>query len=370
MLYFENASRGVEGFNTHVMSYTLAASLANFLDRPFYFDFEIPSSTPPDFAFDDQFRERFSLLLTSERSLVSDLITTPVRRVQSIDRGLANKLELQLVYSHFVTTEDMTAKFGGTIIWDSFSAGRIPLTREYLRSFDLIDWTHSKLSHTAFFYFLPRPEKAELLESVRLAYLEPIERLAKRIIEQLGPFNSAHLRFGDFERMYRQDDFAIDPLKFNLFLKSAFSDGELPLLVATDGLHEKDRLRQIFAGVRLIFVDELILDEFGKEFRELPFTDFNVITVLDQLIAAAGIEFVGTYRSTFTGIIHRLRQERYGRRDFNFFPDEKVARLIDPNGRIVPDMSGFFDWNRFSVFAEDHASMAWKREWDRELSAI
>lgn len=370
MLYFENASRGAEGFNTHVMSYTLAASLSNFLDRDLYFDFELPSSTPPDFAFDDALSEKFSILIKSERSLVSDLLAIPVRRVGEIDRTVSNKLELQLVYSYFITTDEMKEKFGGTLIWDSFGAGRIPLTREHLRSFDLIEWTHTKLSHTGFFYFLPRSEKQDLLDSVRLTYLEPLERLAARIIKQLDRFNSAHLRFGDFEKIYRNDEFAIDPASFNTFLRNSIPETDTPLLIATDGLQEKERLHAIFDGYRLVFVDEFILDEFGAEFRELPFTDFNVLTVLDQLIASAGEKFVGTYRSTFTGIIHRLRQERYGKRDFNFFPDEKVARLLSAEGRIVPDLHGFFDWNRYSVFAEDHAAMAWKREWDRELTAI
>jgi hypothetical protein len=98
--------------------------------------------------------------------------------------------------------------------------------------------------------------------------------------------------------------------------------------------------------------------------------DFNVLTVINQLIAAAGQTFVGTYRSTFSGIIHRLRQERYGYKDFNFFPDERVSLLLNDEMKIVPDRSGFFHWNRFSQFMQDHESMAWRREWDFDLSSV
>lgn len=370
MLYFENASRGAEGFNTHVMSYTLAASLSNFLGRGFYFDHEIPSSTPPDFAFSDPFREKFALLLKSERSLVSDLLVLPCRRVHEIDRDVAKKLELQLVYSYFVTTEEWKARFGQTLIWESFGAGRISLTREFLLSFDLIEWTHTKLSHPGYFYFLPRAEKELLLDKIRLRYIEPIEQIAERIVAEIGPFNSAHLRFGDFEQIYRSDEFSVDPATFNRFVRAVFPDDRLPVLIATDGLQEKDKLRAIFEGYRLVFIDELVFDEYSADFSKLPFTDFNVLTVIDELICASGREFIGTYRSTFTGIIHRLRQERYGKNDFNFFPDEKVARLLSADGKIAPDRSGFFDWNRYSAFAEDHAAMAWKREWDSRLTSI
>jgi len=69
-------------------------------------------------------------------------------------------------------------------------------------------------------------------------------------------------------------------------------------------------------------------------------------------------------------MIHRLRQERYRKADFEFFPDEKVARLLRVELRIAPDRSGFFDWNRYSVFAENHSAMAWMREWDHDLSTI
>jgi hypothetical protein len=373
MIYFENSSRGEEGLNTHVMSYVLAISMSRFLDREFYFDYEIPCSTPPDFASKSGFEEKFGVVMTSGRSLVTDLLDMPARRVFEIDRDVSNKVEYQLLFSYFMTTEAMRRRFEGTFIWDAFGVGRVPLTREELQKFELIEWTHTKLSAPAIFYFLPAEEKRELLASVRVRYAKPIEDLATKIVAEMGgvqSFNAVHSRLGDFRQNYAEDEYSINEELFAKYIAATFPDRGLPVLIATDGLDEKAAFERMFAGYQLTFVDELILGEFRHEYLELPFTDFNSLTILNQLICAAADIFIGTYRSTFTGMIHRLRQERYDRRDFAYFPDAKVAKLLNEKLQIMPDRSGFFDWNRYSIFSEDHGQMCWMREWDHERSIL
>jgi len=370
MIYFENSARGAEGFNTHLMSYTLCISLSNFLERDFFFEYEIPCSTPPVYASDENYKEKFSILLDSPRSLVSDLVDIPNRRRFEIDRQTENKAKFELLYSHFITTEELRSKFEGTVIWDSFSIGRIPLIRENLETYDLIEWTHTKLSHPSCFYFLKRPEKQQLLDSVKIKYLDEIEKLAETIAAGSGRFNAIHLRLGDFLTNYKNDDYSVEHNSFKKYIKLTFPDESLPILAATDSLHEKEMFSELFKGYKLQFIDELIFDHYRREFVELPFTDFNVISILNQLLCSSAEVFIGTYRSTFTSMIHRMRQERYRKTDFNFFPDPKVARLLNSDGRIAPDRHGFFDWNRYSVFSEDHAEMAWMREWNHELSSL
>ncbi|MEO8648298.1 MAG: O-fucosyltransferase family protein [Acidobacteriota bacterium] len=370
MIYFENASRGLEGFNTHVMSYTLCTSLSNLLERDFYFDYEIPCSTPPDFAVTGDRKDKFAVLLNSERSLVSDLLVLPNRRAFEIDRDVENKRELQLVYSYFVTTEAMKERFKDSIIWNSFAVGRFDLTREYLLSLDLLEWTHTKASNLGYFYFLPRAEKQALMDSVKIKYIRPIEEVVGRIASQIGTFNAVHLRMGDFLTLYDSDVYSLDPGKFASYVSLEFGDRELPIVVATDGLNQKEIIRSIFSSSKIYFIDEFIMDEYGREFGELPFTDFNVLTVIDQLLCASADKFIGTYRSTFTSVIHRLRQERYGKKDFYFFPDGTVEKLLNDAGHIAADRHGFFDWNRYSAFAEDHRAMAWMREWDHDLTML
>src|SRR5437870_4368241 len=97
-LYFENSSFGKEGLNTHVLAWTMCISLSNFLDTDFYFDYEIPCSTPPDYASHPDYKDRFGILLESDRSLVSDLMSIKNRRVFEIDRTVENKAEYQVIW--------------------------------------------------------------------------------------------------------------------------------------------------------------------------------------------------------------------------------------------------------------------------------
>jgi hypothetical protein len=298
----------------------MCISLSNFLDRDFYFDCEIPSSTPPEYASQPEFKDKFSILLESPRSLVSQLMDIPNRRVPEIDRSVKNKAEFQLLYSHFATTDEVKKRFENTVVWDSFAVGRICMTREELADKTLIEWTHTKLSNPSIFYFLGREEKRALLDSVRIRYLPSIEALALRIGGQIGPHHAVHLRQGDYFDNYGSDGYQVNVGRFREYDKTDFTGDGVPVLVATDGLQEKETLERIFDGYEIVFIDELIFDEFKREYRELEFTDFNALTILNQLICASAGSFIGTYRSTFTSVIHRIRQGRYRKRDFCFSP--------------------------------------------------
>lgn len=370
MIYIENAAKGLDGLTIHVMTYVSSICFSKFLSRPFYFDYEIPSSTPPDYASKDEFKDKFAILMKSDRSLVSDLLDMPADRVFEIDRSVPNKASYEKLYSYFVTTEEMKVRFGQTPIWDFFGFGRFPLTKEDLQTYDLIEWTHTSMSNPSCFYFLPRKEKEALLASVRVRFIPEIESLATEIISQLGLYNAAHIRLGDFLTNYALDEYRVNADRFRDYVAAQFEDRSLPILVATDGLHEKQMFAEIFDGYKTVFIDEFIFDNYRERYEELPFTDFNALTILNQLICSASNLFIGTYRSTFTSLIHRLRQERCNRKDFFFFPDDRVALLLGHDMKIHKDRSGFFDWNGYSVFTPDHATLAWRREWDFDLTSI
>jgi len=371
MIYFENASHGNEGFNTHLMSWTFCVSFSNFLDRDFYFDFEKPCSTPPAFASLEPFKDKFKILLESERSLVTDLVRIRNRRVKQIDREVENKKSMQLLYSHFGSTAAMQRSFGNTMMWDYFSNGRVPLIREELQEFELIEFTHTKLTNPSFFYFLPRKEKDDLLRSIEIRYLSSIEQLAAKIVSELGRYNSVHIRLGDFPEAYKADEYGINIERYKKYVQHHFLDRSLPILIATDGLDSKEVFDEIFEGYKLIYIDELIFGDHFDDFTSLEFTDFNVLTILNQLICAASESFIGTYRSTFTGIIHRLRQERHRDARFYFFADDRIARSLNEDFEIVPDRKGFFEWNKYTIFTESgHNQMGWMREWDFDQTSI
>jgi hypothetical protein len=372
MIYIENAAQGKDGFTTHIMTLVSAICFSKFLGRPFFLDYEIPCSTPPAYASKDEFKDKFSILMNSERSLVSHLVDMPADRVYEIDRTVSNKAAYEKLYSYFVTTEAMKARFGQTAIWDFFGFGRFSLTREELQTYDLIEWTHTSLSNPSCFYFLPRKEKDALLASIHVRFISEIESLAVDIITELGAYNAVHLRLGDFLTNYANDQFPyrVELERFRKYIAANFPDRTLPVLIATDGLQEKEMFASMFDGYKTVFIDEFIFDNFRERYEQLPYTDFNSLTILNQLICAAGELFIGTYRSTFTSLIHRIRQERYRRKDFLFFPDERVAVLLGPDMKIHKNRTGFFDWNGYTVFTPDHATLSWRREWDFDLTSI
>jgi hypothetical protein len=255
------------------------------------------------------------------------------------------------------------------MIFEHFGMGRKALTREELNKFELIEWTDTRLSNPSYFYLLNRHEKQDLLRSIALQYLPEIETLAAIIIAELGHYNSVHIRLGDFLNLRPEYGASARGGEFAAHIAAALPK-DIPVMIATDGLEEKQFLETLFEGFDIRFIDELIFDQFRLEFLKLPFTDFNSLTVLNQLICAASGDFVGTYFSTVTGVIHKLRQERYRKKEFMFFPDPVVSKHLSGDLKLVPDRQGFFDWNRFSAFAPSHFHMAWAREWDYDLTAV
>jgi hypothetical protein len=242
--------------------------------------------------------------------------------------------------------------------------------KEVLNEAPLVEFGKNSIINASYFLFLGREEKRSILESIRIRYIREIEDLAAKIINSVGRFNAIHLRLGDFLEFYGSDGYAVEPETFRKSLLANFVEMDLPVLVATNSFQETEVFDQLLRGFNYRFIDEMVLGDFFEDLRSLPFTDFNVLSIIDQLVCAGSENFMGTCRSTFTSVIHRLRQERYGRDDFNFFPDPRVRRHLNDRFELVPDQQGFFDWNRYSAFSEHYSLPAWMREWNYELTSI
>jgi hypothetical protein len=370
MIYFENHGLGRSGLNNHVVSYTLCIAISNFLERDFYFDHELPTITLPIVTADGPLERQIKQIMSARRSLVSDLLDIPNRRISEIARDADPKLRVDDPMLTFMTDEDQLERFGSTMIRNFFSLGREALVREDLAKYKLIEFGPNCIINASFYFFLEREAKRQLLDSIRIRYRDEYEDLAAKIVSSLGDYNAIHLRLGDFESVYGPDGYLVEPDKFAEFLKVVMKDSDLPILVATDEFQRKDLFAKMLDGFRYDFVDELILRDFFKDFRELTFSDFNVLSIVNQLICASSDRFVGTCRSTFTSVIQRIRQERSETTDFLFFPDRRMQRHIGPDFRVVPDGQGFFEWNRYSAFAEHYEYPAWMREWNYDLTAI
>ena len=113
MIYFENYYHGTCGLNNHVIPYTLCISLSNFLERDFYFDHEVPPSTPPEFAVTGELRDKFEILMTSPRAKVSDLVDIPCRRIYEIDRDVAGKIRIEDPFKVCVSDAATASRFAG-----------------------------------------------------------------------------------------------------------------------------------------------------------------------------------------------------------------------------------------------------------------
>ena len=136
-----------------------------------------------------------------------------------------------------------------------------------------------------------------------IRYLDELQCAAARVVEELHSksldteyphqFDSIHVRRGDFQ--FKQTRLDAD----DLYKKSkhVLTPG-MVLFISTD---ERDKkFFKPFADHYPIF----FLDDFKHLFPDL---NTNYYGMLDQLIASKGRVFVGTYFSTFSGYINRMR---------------------------------------------------------------
>ena len=141
----------------------------------------------------------------------------------------------------------------------------------------------------------------------QLRYKDEIQCAAARIVDAMrqeqeslvgtaSDFYSMHIRRGDFKDVYPMVYLEADVM-YSKNLRLFFSEGRT-VYIATDekDLSEFDLLRKHY---KLKF-----LGDFQHLLSEVDSAYYGMI---DQLVTAAGSRFFGTYYSTFSGYIHRLR---------------------------------------------------------------
>lgn len=136
-------------------------------------------------------------------------------------------------------------------------------------------------------------------------YLDEIQCAAARVVEQVrsrsrangaanGSFMSFHIRRGDFQ--YHQAQ--MTPQQIYDTTASIAVPENTTLFIATDELN-----RTVFDPLARHY-NLLFLGDFPEQTRGV---NPNYYGMLDQVIASRGLEFFGTYYSTFSGYINRLR---------------------------------------------------------------
>lgn len=223
------------------------------------------------------------------------------------------------------------------------------------------------------FFYLDQPSQARAFDTLRNIRPRPeYEAFANRVAADLGRFNAAHVRRGDFKSTYgvtTLDRTSSDVLSA---LEQHFSRQERLVLLTDDAFDPCfDDVRSAYRD--LVFIDHHIIENYGREFLDLPAHDSIALAYLSQLVASRSDDFIGTMTSTFTALIQRMRANRGQAEPFRFLwnelPDpgaavERGRHAISDciplvGGVMVEQRPGRYSWNRF----DERLNPAWMREW-------
>ena len=184
------------------------------------------------------------------------------------------------------------------------------------------------------FFFNRTLELDTALASVRFKpeYYEFAELVAKH----LGDFNGAHLRLTDNAFGYSSEpDFA----------KGLEQLSDKQIVLSTDQPFYETVMRH---KNKFLLIDELIINNFSKEFKELDFQDEVVFGLICNLVMHHSLDFIGSHASTFSGYIQRNMHQKGVLTGWKWFSDQTH----------VP--TGPFTWNGLGKGPE---TLCWWREW-------
>jgi len=160
----------------------------------------------------------------------------------------------------------------------------------------------------AYFYFDQWEQDLQMKRFIRdhLRFADHVQCAAARVVAAIraksrengdpsGAFDSMHVRRTDFATLPVYNNGVVGAEK--LVADNYFNDGRT-VYISTD---EKNKtfFQPMFNHYKILFLDD---------FKHLlQGTDPNFFGMIEQLIAARGDKFVGTYYSTFTAYINRIR---------------------------------------------------------------
>jgi hypothetical protein len=182
----------------------------------------------------------------------------------------------------------------------------------------------------------------QVLSSVR--FLDEYYELSKIIADSLGDFNGLHLRLTDHvaQRVNTTEEM------FNSGVEKVNDKNQLVL--CTDDPNNKVVLDSPY---NLIMLDSYIIENFGKDFSNLKYTDEVSFGLLNNLVMQYSKKFVGTIGSTYTAYIHRGMNQKS---DIDWY-------WFDYLDNPVYKETGYgkYSWNKIPGI--DTASKQWHREW-------
>ncbi len=379
-LYYTNYESGQSGLSNAIMSIEIGVVLAFLTNRFLLLDGNV---SPPAnvVAYDGRIDNKVM-------SKVTDLLDIPVAWSEPDSKSLARIDSQELTDHHLM---DSVFYVPGSVDIDSDDAGQFARGREnwLCETEELFDVPLLRVSekpkaknekrhrnnlgfYSYFFYFNDETRRAVYKVLERMRAKAPFAELAQQVARDLGKFNAVHMRRGDFKVTYGVTVLDRHPWEAIDALDKHFKHDDR-LLICTD-----ERDDPFFKDLKAtwknhVFIDHHILDNYGKEFFDLPRHDSIALAYLSQLVAAESQDFIGTMTSTYTSIIQRLRGNRGADEPFKFLwnelpePDDRYERGRHPvsecvpleNGIMVEELEGPYSWNRYN----QRINPAWMREW-------
>jgi len=162
------------------------------------------------------------------------------------------------------------------------------------------------------------------IDQIMCAAARVVEAIRKRSKNEDGLFDTMHVRRGDFQ--YKKTRLEAEELIRRS--KDKLEEGGL-LFIATD-----ERDKSFFQPFREHY-DVVFLDDFKEHIKGI---NTNFYGMLDQLIASKGRVFFGTWWSTLSGYVNRMRgyyiakHKLEGYEDgtmesYYFYPDERINQM-------------------------------------------
>jgi hypothetical protein len=237
------------------------------------------------------------------------------------DLRIDNMMFYYSVPSHDYTKEE-----------ENFSEGR---KRLFLNDYNNIHLKKT-LGYYSRFFFDRDSSLDKSLSSVR--FKPEYYELAEKIALSIGDFNGAHFRLTDHKKMFDPD---------NNILDSGINkiNNRLPIVMCTDQ-PDSELIKK--SSYNYLLLDDYILNNFYKDFREFRFKEEVSFGILNNLVMHYSKDFIGSPGSTYTGYIHRgLNQKR----DIQW-------RIF---GEEEHDQNGPYSWNGYND--KDSFTKQWWREW-------
>jgi hypothetical protein len=188
-------------------------------------------------------------------------------------------------------------------------------------------------------FFVNRPLAVDR-ELAKIKFNSEYLEFVSRIKQDVGPFTGAHVRImRDHHHVYK-------------FAESAYLEGiesvsssNKPLLLSVDDWNHELVTKN---ASKYVQVHELILKEYGKDFKSLSHHNRVDLATLSMLLMIDSDEFIGTYGSTYTAYIQQQRAQR-GVEDWKFFTGtmhDSYDKTKKPYSWHSSDYGPIISWER------------------------